>query len=723
MIEQFDMSTLARRSAEGTVHHQPGYYLPKDLKPIAQATSSFVLSELTDAHRERLWIRYAIVQAVEELITEGLIRNNDDDIAANLDQIGTRTKQYLKGQCDLRDLDAHELQEKGEIERKRRGGSFKTDIEMPSAGTIRKSVTAYRKFGMAGLADNYSKSGYRSGYFTPEETRLLGATVISSYMTLERKTVSATVIDVARAFKKENNRREEEGLPPLRVPGRDAVRSHIKKLDKLAVMIARYGKAEAIKRMRPSFKGLEVERPLQRVEMDEWKIDLSTILDSAQLHAVFGTQFLTDVGLDGGKGRWWLVVAIDVRTRVILGMKLTRDPKSSAAVECLRMVVSDKGAMSDAVGAMSSWYQRGVMETLSADNGPGFKAWDFTQSCTALGTTLLRTIAGVPGMRGTVERAFRTASVNLSERLAGRTFGNSKERGDYPTKERTIHDADDLAFALVRWVVDIYHNTPHTGLGGRTPVEQWEADMLAGNYPLHALPDTRTKRKAFGLQLQRTLSKTGVTVLGVRYNTQSLAAMFTAGGKRSVELLWDSENIGAIEVKVDGSWFEVKAVHDRYEGVNAHTWMQTRRALRSRSAGRKAWNQQAVFAALDDIEAMGAHKSAVFGLVDKPMTEKQLEDFERTLFSSFEIDDKPLLSSSENGHGRVIVPRSPDPVDATRAQPEPSAVRRAPKPSPTVETPANTAPSTTSGHDVASGAPGRTAPKFTLPTSKEPKKW
>ncbi|SIS26578.1 hypothetical protein SAMN05421666_3608, partial [Roseovarius nanhaiticus] len=48
----------------------------------------------------------------------------------------------------------------------------------------------------------------------------------------------------------------------------------------------------------------------------------------------------------------------------------------------------------------------------------------------------------------------------------------------------------------MRWVVDIYHNSPHRGLGGRTPLEQWDADMEDGNYPLSGLPDVASKRLA-----------------------------------------------------------------------------------------------------------------------------------------------------------------------------------------------------------------------------------
>ena len=123
--------------------------------------------------------------------------------------------------------------------------------------------------------------------------------------------------------------------------------------------MARYGVKHAMSKMRPVGRGLEVSRPLERVEVDEWKIDLMTILAQSGLLALFEHEELEALGLTDAKGRWWLVAAIDCRTRVILGMKLTKDPKTSSAVECLRMVVSDKGQFADAVGAVTPWSQFG----------------------------------------------------------------------------------------------------------------------------------------------------------------------------------------------------------------------------------------------------------------------------------------------------------------------------------------------------------------------------
>jgi putative transposase len=534
-------------------------------------------------------------------------------------------------------------------------------VSLYSADYLRKLYKAYEKYGPAAFADRLANCGHRSSILRPEEQSLLMETIRSSYLTLERKTLKITVSDVRRAFAKENAQRSANGQSLMRVPGRDIVRNAIRKISRLRVMIARYGREHAMKKLRPVGSGLEVLRPGQRVEMDEWCIDLQSIIYSAKLHRYFGKEFLESVGLDNAKARWWLVLAIDCRTRVILGMKLVRNPTTSAAQECLRMIMSDKGAWSDTAGALSGWSQALKPEVLVTDNGPAFKSEIFTNCCLDLRVTILRTIAGVPGMRGTVERMFHTAGLDLMPRLKGRTFSNPLEKGNYKSEDRACLDAEDLALVLVRWVVDIYHNTEHEGLGGRTPLQQWEADIDSGNYPVSALPDTAKKRLAFGRTDRRKLSREGIVVMGVHYHCQELAMHFLGSDSNQLDIRWDMEDIGAISVFLDGRWCTVPAVHDRFKGMNFHVWHKARRALRSKSASRKVWDEETVFRAIDQIEELVEDRSLAFGIIDTSMTDKQFKRIEGDFFGSFRIGNTPQLQSSCTELGREISPRAPDP--------------------------------------------------------------
>ena len=105
--------------------------------------------------------------------------------------------------------------------------------------------------------------------------------------------------------------------------------------------------------------------------------------------------------------------------------------------------MTPKGHFADAVGALTPWNASGKCETLVADNGV-FKSIRFTDACADLGVDVLRTIAGSPSMRGTIERLFRTASMKLFSRLSGRTFSNVLQRGDHPSEDRACLNTEDL---------------------------------------------------------------------------------------------------------------------------------------------------------------------------------------------------------------------------------------------------------------------------------------
>jgi len=674
LTEVFPMGTLARLSTSGDIKHEVGYYLPDELKP-SPATSAFDFhpSNLTGKARFRFESRLSQIKAISDMESEGLIRPNTVDIEAARPEIASRAEAYLKAEATERDLLESEM-EKGRLPdrvrkgvRRNRGGVAKEGVKLYSSDYLRKLYASYQAHGLPALADDLSKSGNRTSLLRPEEQVLLMDIIKRSYLTPEQKSIKATVVDVQRGFRDENNRRErnkrsaEEEVTLLHVPGRDAVRRTIKKLDRLTVLIARFGREEAMKKLRPVGKGLQVSRPGERVEIDEWCIDLLSIMRSAKLEKVFGKEHLKALGLDGEKARWWVVAAIDCRTRICLGMKLTRNPSGSAARECLRMVVSDKGEWSDSVRSNCTWPHALVPELIAADNGPGFKASVFQNACLDLQMIVLRTIGGIPGMRGEIERLFYTAVLDLMPRLFGRTFSNPRERGDYPAEDRACLDAEDVAFALVRWIVDIYHNKPHEGLGGRTPLEQWDADMESGNYPLRALPDVRSKRLAFGSQLPRTVTREGITVMGVRYHSEDLALFYMQPGSNRVDVRWDQTDLGAIEVYLDGAWREVPSVHDRFRGVNLHVWLKARRALRAKSASRRAWEEEVVFKAIDDIEALVQEKSTAFGILDTSISDKRLKEIEAELFTSFRTTEARSLRADGKEAGREITPREPDP--------------------------------------------------------------
>lgn len=675
LAESFDFAHLNRLNAAGKILHEVEHFLPPHMRTArVRNIDDMTMPSLPPAHRLRVDIRFAMVQALLELNDKARgkkrVKMTDESIEAHMASIRDHAADYLE-QDDINPEAAERLRRYRDGEgTKPRGGGAALRPEAANARTLRKWIALFRAGGKWALVDLCAKRGNRSSYFSVDENALLMKTVQEYYLDINRPSVAKTAIEVRRVFTRENESRAVAGLSQMRIPSREAVRLLVKSLDRFMVMVARYGQQEAMKRMKPVSGGLTVSRPLERAETDECKIDLITIMAQSGLLGLFTPEELHELGLDNKKHRWWLVFVIDCRTRMILGMQLTRNPTTSAALECLRMSMSPKCEFVDAVGATTPWTASGKCETLVADNGV-FKSIRFTDSCANLGVNVLRTIAGTPAMRGMIERLFRTAAMKLFARLSGRTFSNVLERGDYPAKERACLTTEDLCYALVRWVVDIYHNTPHEGLGGLTPLQQWELDHKNGNYPLHALPTREQRRLGFGLPCTRTLQKDGITILGVRYHSDALARRHMLYGNHAVDIRWDHTDIGAISVHFDGGWHEVSSVHelDRnnrpFDGLTAAEWTAANRALRASDPKRSAWDESVVFAALEDIKALNTRKKLEFNLIDRNWSEETFVNRDAA-FAGFSIrKSTPKTRDPDSLPGRSIAPRKPEHAPGT----------------------------------------------------------
>lgn len=382
--------------------------------------------------------------------------------------------------------------------------------------------------------------------------------------------------------------------------------------------------------------GLNLTRPLQRVELDTWKVDLISLLTDSGLLSFLTEEEKMRLGLTGQKKRWHLTVAMCATTRCILGMRLSRAPNAQATIQTLDMVMLDKGVWSDAVGALSSWHMRGHTPWVYTDCGSEYVSYDVRVAARDLGISLEHAPGGHPEMRGRIERFFRTMSVNLMERLTGRTFSNMIERGDYDSKARAALTVDDLCAALIRWVVDVYHRTPHQGLNGETPAKCW--DRLTEKYGVAPAADLRRRRLAFGTRMKGTVGEDGITILGVRYHSEALARSMLRRRNRDVNLRWYSEDLGAIAVEIDGDWIEVPSVFRRFDGVRAQTYLAAGRALQARFKHEAVLQEGFVFETIADIEEINGDAMRRVGMLADDWSEERLQQENNNLFVGFRIE-------------------------------------------------------------------------------------
>lgn len=350
--------------------------------------------------------------------------------------------------------------------RRPRGGDPLPARQLPCAKTL---LRHYRRFRLAHHAPDalVPRHGRSAGpVASPDsEAEALLRDCVWTYASPERPNKAIVARRTEARFNEEIERRRKAGLRLLRPFSRRTVERRIDRLDPCTVACHRYGADQARRQFASYGPGLPRLFPMERVEIDEWQVDLITF---------FGQLGITErlppkVREQLPRGRRWLYAAIDCASRCIVGLRLAERASAADAIALLRMIVVDKTDIAREIGARSSWAFGGGLGTIATDAGSAFQSDDFQTAVASLHGRMEFPPVRIPELRGSIERAFGTMAGSLMPILSGRTFASSAERGDYASDARAVLDDGDLMRVLLTWVIDVYHNTPHGGLHGQTP--------------------------------------------------------------------------------------------------------------------------------------------------------------------------------------------------------------------------------------------------------------
>ena len=101
--------------------------------------------------------------------------------------------------------------------------------------------------------------------------------------------------------------------------------------------------------------------------------------------------------------------------------------------------------------------RRGLPQRLYVDNGANYRSQHLALVCAKLSIALIHARPYQPQGKGKIERFFKTLRAQLLTRLA-------------PEDTASL---TALNRRLAAWIEGEYHMSPHRGLDGRTPLEQW----------------------------------------------------------------------------------------------------------------------------------------------------------------------------------------------------------------------------------------------------------
>jgi putative transposase len=470
-------------------------------------------------------------------------------------------------------------------------GRFGTSIDLdkpPSPTSVRRWLRRYEAcdHDPSALIDAYGRSGNRDARLHVEAAALM-ATYVEKFQSNLKPSMASLYRDMRAEFRKKR--------PDLTVPSRNTFERAIKKLDPFEVLAAREGETVARRKLYAVRDRVDVTRPLQRVELDEQLIPLQAMLVERGKWDSLPEKLKAGITHD----RLWCSKIIDVWSRVVLGFVITRAPSTDSALATVRMALEDKTALAMAMGCLSPWNMFGLPELIVTDSGSNFRSKKFRAAVLDLGSSIMIAPAGLPQMRGHVERSFRTDSDRFYARFPGRSFKDVVEKAEYDSEANISVTVAELAKLMFRYFVDIYHNTPHSGLGGDTPLNRWRTGVE--RFGVLPPPPKDVIRHIFSTVIECRVGNRGVRVAGLYYQSKALQKARRTIRDKYVLVRVDTEDIGCVSVKTDDGWITVPCSTTGFEGVSLFHWQHAQGELRRKHATVAALAEDIVAQALLDV--------------------------------------------------------------------------------------------------------------------------
>jgi putative transposase len=181
---------------------------------------------------------------------------------------------------------------------------------------------------------------------------------------------------------------------------------------------------------------------------------------------------------DRRRHKTYLIALLDDATRVVPHAAFARSENVAAFLPVFARAIQ----------------RRGVPSRLYVDNGSAYRARHLALVCAKLGVTLIHARPYQPQAKGKIERFFRTCRAQLLPTLV----------------EADTRSLDALNRRLWAWLEDEYHETPHRGLEGETPLARWAATAGGLALPPEHLDELFLFEEKRKVHKDRTVSLRGV---------------------------------------------------------------------------------------------------------------------------------------------------------------------------------------------------------------------
>jgi putative transposase len=386
------------------------------------------------------------------------------------------------------------------------------------------------------------------------QERIVMRAIEERYLNKSRITVTRLMEDI----------RQRCAAAGTRAVSRNAVERRIEALEPRFVTRRRHGTKASRDAWGPVGGCYHVAEPLAVMQIDHTRVDVIAVTDGERKPL----------------GRPWLTLAIDVATRIVLGMFVSFDAPSITSV-CLTLTHAclPKSRWLEQRKITAAWDQWGLPAALHMDNAREFRSEAVRRGCDEYAIRKIFRPIARPHYGGHIERLIGTlmGRVHL---LPGSTGSNVEDRGEVDPSQAATMTLSELENWLTVEITGRYHHQEHRALG-MPPLVAWETAIKRGLVP--SLPSgTRSFMLNF-LPLQyRTLQKDGIHLFNIRFWSERLHLIGRSGD--SLLVRYDPRNLARVFVLgQDGQYHDVPYSDVRHPPISiwehrsAAAWLRSNR--------------------------------------------------------------------------------------------------------------------------------------------------